>query len=180
MELTSDELEYFRALGFDDPDIELLEQHKQKGLKGLAGSTPESAIGLVNRLRACQEKYGHTWTLVPDLRTLILANLNSEAIELLEHTERMTKHIEDYRRKALIPKIIKEEKTNTARKAAISTHKKTNEHKEKAITDWNSTKSQYSSIAGFARNNWKHYGITERTLSSWISNHERTLKKRNI
>ncbi|UGV31695.1 hypothetical protein LO767_04130 [Halopseudomonas aestusnigri] len=65
-------------------------------------------------------------------------------------------------------------KSENARDLARLRHEETNSQRAQAIKDWDANGTNVSSMAAFARARHRDFGVTERTLYTWIRDHQRT------
>lgn len=72
-----------------------------------------------------------------------------------------------------VEELAKKKVSLAASLAASARHKETSQSKTAALLCWDTTGSNFSSRAAFARNMHKDYGVTDRTLYGWITAHER-------
>lgn len=63
------------------------------------------------------------------------------------------------------------------RHAAKAKHKPGEQQKAKALADWDEYEPKARHQAHFARNRYKDFGVTERTLIKWIGKHEASKTK---
>ncbi|MBT8766294.1 hypothetical protein [Metapseudomonas boanensis] len=78
---------------------------------------------------------------------------------------------------AQVKKAVQEQTSASARKAAHARHHHTNQQKAAALAAWDAYGENVSSVAAFARSRHKDYGVTQRTLCSWISDHCKATEK---
>tara|TARA_R110000868_G_scaffold6539_1_gene36874 strand:+ start:1791 stop:2531 length:741 start_codon:yes stop_codon:yes gene_type:complete len=69
---------------------------------------------------------------------------------------------------------MKGRRSEQSRDAAAVTHKKNREQKAAALNEWDKHGAKVSSMAAFARARHKDFGVTERTLYTWVREHRRT------
>lgn len=67
----------------------------------------------------------------------------------------------------------KEATSAIGRRSAEARHKPTNQQKAAALAEWDAHGANVSSMAAFARARHKEFGVTERTLATWIREHRR-------
>ncbi|KOP58689.1 MULTISPECIES: hypothetical protein [Pseudomonas syringae group] len=149
-----------------------------------------AVLALTLITRAVQAYQGEDWPTVlwvgqPMSRMTVLANETVDIMEIVCRAEQLQdslnvrKRIKSFLRDSekripeRVEELVKQKVSLSASLAANARHKETSQSKFKALLCWKSTGSNFSSRAAFARNKYKEYGVTERTLYAWVTAHER-------
>ncbi|WP_085695352.1 MULTISPECIES: hypothetical protein [unclassified Pseudomonas] len=126
--------------------------------------------------------------LKEDLPMVRLSSIANNAVDIMEVVCRaeqyqdqheMLKRIEFFlqgNEKSIpeqVDELVRKKVSLAASLAANARHKETSQSKTAALLCWDTTGSNFSSRAAFARNMHKDYGVTDRTLYGWITAHER-------
>jgi len=72
-----------------------------------------------------------------------------------------------------VESLAKKKRSLAASLAASARHKETSRSKSEALRCWDATGAAFSTRTAFARNKCRCYGVTEKTLYSWITAYER-------
>ncbi len=149
-----------------------------------------AVLALTLITRAVQVYQGEDWPTVlwvgqPMSRMTVLANETVDIMEIVCRAEQLQDSLDVRKRiksvlrdsEKRIPErveeLVKQKVSLSASLAANARHKETSQSKFKALICWKSTGSNFSSRAAFARNKYKEFGVTERTLYAWVTAHER-------
>ncbi len=126
--------------------------------------------------------------LQDDLPMMRLSTLANDAVDIMEvvcRAEQLQDELEarkvietffhnnEKRLTERAEELAKKKVSLAASLAANARHKETSQSKPAALKCWDTTGSNFSSRTAFARNKHKEYGVTERTLYGWITEHER-------
>lgn len=108
------------------------------------------------------------------LSGLIRDNLTNEALYVFEdiaeiRCEMGMRNVKKWSKGWHIKQTSEEAKTR-----ALIRHEKTNAQKKSILTEWDSTHTEYKSRSDFSRIISRRDGLKERTVYTWISEHEKT------
>lgn len=132
-----------------------------------------------------REISGRTCTDRPALDALLIYQLDrlcgawqagqvDEVLALIPDMLAIQRDIGDREGRSFSGEMLEIAGSHEARQRAALRHKPTNQQKTAALAAWDAHGANVSSMAAFARARHKEFGVTERTLGTWIREHRKT------